>query len=72
MAIRHRADRVLERIFARYMTDETAMPEPWRRGLKPADGSRWARRVCDFVAGMTDRFALLEHERLFDEKADLR
>lgn len=72
MAIRHRADRVLERIFERYITDEAAMPEPWRRGLTPADGSRWARRVCDFVAGMTDRFALLEHERLFDEKADLR
>jgi dGTPase len=72
MAIRRRADRVLERIFGRYMDDAGAMPEPWRRGLSPADGSRWARRVCDFVAGMTDRFALLEHERLFDEKADLR
>jgi dGTPase len=28
--------------------------------------------VCDYVAGMTDRYAVSEHRRLFDETPDLR
>ncbi|HCO55985.1 MAG TPA: hypothetical protein DIT93_13360, partial [Pelagibacterium sp.] len=31
-----------------------------------------ARIVCDFVAGMTDPFALDEHARLFDERPEFR
>jgi len=31
-----------------------------------------ASRIRDFVAGMTDRFAVVEHRRLFDETPDLR
>ncbi|MGH6855409.1 MAG: hypothetical protein ACREDN_08315, partial [Aestuariivirga sp.] len=30
------------------------------------DRSRFARQVCDFIAGMTDRYALDQHKRLFD------
>jgi dGTPase len=37
--------------------------------LEPA---RLARRISDYIAGMTDRFALLEYQRLFDAKAALR
>ena len=35
------------------------------------EGAR-ARRIGDFIAGMTDRFALTEHQRLFDSTPDLR
>ena len=31
-----------------------------------------ARRIGNFIAGMTDRFALTEHQRLFDSTPDLR
>jgi dGTPase len=31
-----------------------------------------ARRIGNFIAGMTDRFALMEHQRLFDSTPDLR
>ena len=31
-----------------------------------------ARRIADFIAGMTDRFALVEHARLFDSTPELR
>ena len=30
------------------------------------DRSHYARQVCDFLSGMTDRFALEQHKRLFD------
>jgi dGTPase len=71
VAVRRRADRAVARLFQRYLDDERALPEAWRADL-PAEEARRARRVCDFIAGMTDRFALLEHERLFDERAELR
>jgi len=31
-----------------------------------------AAQICDFIAGMTDRYALHEHERLFDHTPELR
>ncbi|MGH6678196.1 MAG: hypothetical protein ACREDL_04480, partial [Bradyrhizobium sp.] len=36
------------------------------------DEARRARLVCDYIAGMTDRYALAEHARFFDETPDLR
>jgi dGTPase len=30
------------------------------------------RRIADFIAGMTDRYALVEHRRLFDATPELR
>ena len=38
------------------------MPEGWREGLRPArTTASSARRIGDFMAGMTDRYALKEH-----------
>ncbi len=48
------------------------MPEEWQAGLPPDDEPRLARRVADYIAGMTDRYAVLEHQRLFDVTPDLR
>ena len=38
---------------------------------RESEGER-ARRIGNFIAGMTDRFALIEHQRLFDSTPDLR
>ncbi|MBN9060780.1 MAG: deoxyguanosinetriphosphate triphosphohydrolase, partial [Rhizobiales bacterium] len=65
------AEGVVERLFERYWTDPDALPPEWRSGLDPADFPRRARRICDFLAGMTDRYALREHQRLFDASPDL-
>jgi dGTPase len=65
-----RAEEVVSRLFRRYCADSSAMPPEWR----PEPGSddrRLARRVADFLAGMTDRYALGEYRRLFDEPAEL-
>jgi dGTPase len=46
------------------------MPGEWaaaaaRIGGEPNAETRGARLVCDYIAGMTDRYALAEHRRLF-------
>ena len=47
------------------------MPDEWGEGLDPHDAFRTARRVADYIAGMTDRYAISEHQRLFDDTPDL-
>ena len=66
MDVMDKAEDILARLFARYVADPAAMPEAWRP--PPAgDLSQKARRVADFLAGMTDRYALGEYKRLFGE-----
>jgi len=45
------------------------MPRGW--AAKAGEGAR-ARAVADYIAGMTDRFAVQEHARIFDGPMDLR
>jgi dGTPase len=47
------------------------MPPEWRAGF-PLDEPRLARRVADYIAGMTDGYALVEHRRLFAVTPELR
>jgi dGTPase len=59
-------------LFQRYSAAPVTLPLDWRDGA-PTQGTRaYARHVADFIAGMTDRFALAEHRRLFDATPDLR
>ena len=55
---------VLQRLFAIYMDDVRAMPDEFVRRAAGLDDSGRARVVADYIAGMTDRYALKEHERL--------
>ncbi|ODT32573.1 MAG: deoxyguanosinetriphosphate triphosphohydrolase [Kaistia sp. SCN 65-12] len=71
MQVMTAAEGVVERLFERYWYDPDALPTEWRRGLDPSDSHRRARRIADFLAGMTDRYALREHRRLFDASPDL-
>ncbi|MBI3434446.1 MAG: deoxyguanosinetriphosphate triphosphohydrolase [Proteobacteria bacterium] len=59
-------------LFARYRADAQALPAEWRVGVAGAHEHGRARRIADFIAGMTDRYALDEHRRLFDSTPDLR
>jgi dGTPase len=66
------AEGVVTDLFARYRDHVDALPPEWR-DQAPSPGSKaYARHVCDFIAGMTDRYALSEHRRLFDATPDLR
>ena len=66
------AETVVRDLFAHYLTDPEAMPEDWRQGLQAKDEASRALRAGDFIAGMTDRYAIVEHQRLFDSTPDLR
>ena len=66
MDIMTRAQRVMANLFEAYMTDEGALPERWRLDNGLEDDVVRARHISDFIAGMTDRYALDEHKRLFD------
>jgi dGTPase len=67
--VRQQADAIVRRLFNAYMSDPSAMPAEW--AAKAERGER-ARAVADYIAGMTDRFAIAEHARLFDGPPDLR
>ncbi len=72
LEVRSRADRVVRDLFDAYFANPREMPEGWREGLDRAEERVKARDVADFLAGMTDTYALKEHERLFDRTPDLR
>jgi dGTPase len=64
--IMERARRVVRDLFESYMNKPELLPANWREEGAVADEARFARQVCDFIAGMTDRYALESHKRLFD------
>ena len=66
------AETILFDLFARYQKVPGDMPA--ERLAPDGAGSETgrARRIGNFIAGMTDRFALTEHQRLFDSTPDLR
>jgi dGTPase len=65
--------RVVRDLFALFMAEPECLPTEWQAELAAADGfadaHQRARLVADYIAGMTDRFALAEHGRLFDMEA---
>jgi dGTPase len=72
MRIMGDAERIVADLFALYQDDPSELPAEWRDGVEhDVEGAR-ARRIGNFIAGMTDRFALTEHQRLFDLTPDLR
>ena len=72
MRIMRDAEGLVAELFARYCAAPQDLPDEWRLGLDGADAGQCARHIADFIAGMTDRFALTEHARLFDSTPELR
>jgi dGTPase len=66
------AEEVVRNLFARYFVRPRDLPDEWSHGLEEADAPTRARRIADFIAGMTDRFALVEHARFFKTTPELR
>ncbi len=64
-----KAQRVIEDMFPVLLDDPGLLPDDWSRQAKGAERAVQARVVADYIAGMTDRFALDEHQRLMDPYA---
>jgi dGTPase len=72
MRVMDDAAQVVRALFARYSQCAAALPAEWSEGLLHLDEAGRARHIADFIAGMTDRYALAEHARLFDSTPELR
>jgi dGTPase len=66
---RSQARRILAEMFALFMAEPEVLPGEWQRRAMPMEASARARLVCDYIAGMTDRYAIEEHRRLFQLEA---
>ncbi|MFA5950481.1 MAG: deoxyguanosinetriphosphate triphosphohydrolase [Hyphomicrobium sp.] len=72
MRVMRDAEAAVTALFGRYLEDEMALPAAWLAAARGASGRKRARVIGDFVAGMTDRYAMAEHRRLFDATPELR
>lgn len=66
VATADRAREVVARLFAAYAGDIALLPPSWQETLPESEPAR-SRRIADFVAGMTDRYAIDSYARLFGE-----
>ncbi len=64
MEVMNAAEGVVTKLFARYCEDRDALPVAWRGGGE-IDEEEHVRAIADFLAGMTDRYAIAEYRRLF-------
>jgi len=72
MRVMGEAEQILFDLFARYQKTPGDLPAEWLPPKGTDSETERARRIGNFIAGMTDRFALTEHQRLFDSTPDLR
>lgn len=72
VAIMERAEEVICDLFEAYFEDPAKMPPDWSRDADLLVEDKRARRVADYIAGMTDRYARAEYTRLFDRSVELR
>jgi dGTPase len=72
MRIMTEAEAVVRRLFERFVHKPSDMPAEWLADLEPGDAVGRALRIADYIAGMTDRYAIGEHERLLGSTPELR
>jgi dGTPase len=63
MRMQTKAERIITQLFRAYESEPKQMPEKTQARLEDVG---LQRLICDYIAGMTDRFALQEHSKLFD------
>ena len=64
------AEAVVRELFDYYWKHPSVLPDEWAD--LPREEAARGRHIANFIAGMTDRFALIEHARFFDSTPDLR
>ncbi len=71
-----KVERIVGDLFHAFHKNYSLLPDNWQRRMEEGGGldddMKRARIVADYIAGMTDRYAIREHERLFDLYWDLR
>ena len=60
-----KAKRVIQDLFNHFLANVDDLPAEWRRQAKDEDETKFARVITDYIAGMTDNYALKCHEGIF-------
>ena len=70
--MRYKAEHIVGDLFDVLLDRPECLPPDWQEKYNKSskDKNERARIVCDYIAGMTDRFAMVEHARLFDLKEE--
>ena len=71
MKIMSQAQTMVAELFDCYFEMPAMLPAGWREDVEGLDDAERGPRIVDFVAGMTDRYAIEEHRRLFDHTPEL-
>jgi dGTPase len=65
-----KAKRVVTDLFVLFMSEPNTLPRDWQFSdatpLADLTSTKRARIIADYIASMTDRYAIIEHQRLFD------
>jgi dGTPase len=72
VGVMEHAQGVVRELVGAFANDRTLMPDEWADKVTKVDNDRRLRIVGDFVAGMTDRYAIEQHRLLFDVTPELR
>tara|TARA_R110002126_G_scaffold51760_1_gene141345 strand:+ start:13403 stop:14617 length:1215 start_codon:yes stop_codon:yes gene_type:complete len=72
MRVREQASTIVNDIFHAYMEQPQLMGGHWADDVDGLDRGEVARRVADYLAGMTDTFAVTQHRAMFDHTPELR
>lgn len=62
---RNEARQIVKSLFELFFSEPETLPPEWRERYEGKDKAGIARVVCDYIAGMTDRYAIREYRRLF-------
>ena len=69
MQMRDKVTIIVKDLFTAYSNDPSLLPQKWQDGLASMiSDANIADLVCDYIAGMTDRFAISQHEKLFGKQ----
>jgi dGTPase len=72
MRVMRDAESLVADLFGHYMRSDEGLPERWAQSVAGLDAAARAAVIGDFVAGMTDRYAMVAHRHLFDHTPELR
>ena len=65
LQMREKVTKIVKELFAAYTNDPNLMPQKWRKDISSVySDADIVSLVCDYIAGMTDRFAISQYEKI--------
>ena len=65
--LRFKASKIIQDLFFTFFKHPEILPDDWGKSVKALDEKERARLICDYIAGMTDQYAIMEYQKLTDD-----